>query len=117
MKVQKTQIKLKTNEWSFKTRSEGRRMKIYIKLSKAESEQWKGIKNAVVGEQTMSDGEFAKIMLFRGVSNFMQELNAAVEKMSEEEKQEVLSEAGLESEIELDIPVVENEDSEDSEQQ
>ena len=92
-------------------------MKIYIKLSKAESEQWKGIKNAVVGEQTMSDGEFAKIMLFRGVSNFMQELNAAVEKMSEEEKQEILSEAGLESEIELDIPVVENEDSEDSEQQ
>lgn len=117
MKVQKTQIKLKTTDWSFKTRSEGRRMKIYIKLSKAESEQWKGLKSAVVGEQTMSDGEFAKIMLFRGVTNFMQELNAAVERMSDEEKQEVLSEAGLEPEVELDIPVVENEDAEDSEQQ
>jgi len=92
-------------------------MKIYIKLSKAESDQWKGIKRAIVGDQTMSDGEFAKVMLFRGISNFMQELNEAVENMSEEERQEVLAEAGVEPEIELDIPVNEDENSEDTDEQ
>jgi len=111
MKVQKKQFKLKTEDWVFKTKSEGRRMKIYIKLSKDESNQWAAIKNAVIGAGNMSDGEFAKIMLFRGLNGFMNDLNKAMDEMSEQEKQEVLREAGMETELELDVPVTEDENS------
>jgi hypothetical protein len=111
MKVQKKQFKLKTDDWVFKTKSEGRRMKIYIKLNKGESNQWAAIKNAVIGEGTMSDGEFAKIMLFRGLNGFMEDLNKAMDEMSEQEKQEVLREAGVQTEIDLDVPVAEDENS------
>lgn len=111
MKVQKKQFKLKTEDWVFKTKSEGRRMKIYIKLNKNESTQWASIKKAVIGTGAMSDGEFAKIMLFRGINGFMDDLNKAMDEMSEQEKQDVLSEAGVETEVELDIPVSEDENS------
>lgn len=111
MKVQKKQFSLKTDDWVFKTRSEGRRMKIYIKLSKAESQQWASIKGAVIGQGTMSDGEFAKIMLFRGLNGFMDDLNKAMDEMSADEKAEVLKEAGVEAEVELEIPVAEEDEN------
>ena len=88
-------------------------MKIYIKLSKAESQQWSSIKGAVIGENGMSDGEFAKIMLFRGLNGFMEDLNKAMDEMSEQEKIEVLKEAGVETELELDIPVAEEDENSD----
>ena len=112
MKVQKKQFKLKTEDWVFKTKSEGRRMKIYIKLNKGESNQWAAIKNAVIGQNSMSDGEFAKIMMFRGLNGFMDDLNKAMDEMSETEKQEILKEAGVEEEVSLEIPVAEEENEE-----
>jgi hypothetical protein len=115
MKVQKTQFKLKTDDWVFKTRSEGRRMKIYIKLNKAESNQWSSIKNAVIGQGAMSDGEFAKIILFRGLNGFMEDLNRAMDEMSAEEKAVVLEEAGVEPEVQLEIPVAEETEESDDE--
>lgn len=111
MKVQKKQFSLKTDDWVFKTRSEGRRMKIYIKLSKAESQQWASIKGAVTGPNGMSDGEFAKVMLFRGLNGFMDDLNKAMDEMSEQEKQQVLDEAGVEPQVELEIPVAEEDEN------
>jgi len=111
MKVQKKQFNLKTGDWVFKTRSEGRRMKIYIKLSKAESQQWASIKGAVIGQGSMSDGEFAKIMLFRGLNGFMDDLNKAMDEMSDQEKQDILQEAGVEPEVELEIPVAEEDEN------
>ena len=107
MKVQKKQFSLKTDDWVFKVKSEGRRMKIYIKLSKAESQQWSSIKGAVIGNNGMTDAEFAKIMMFRGLNTFMEDLNKAMDEMSEQEKQQILDEAGVETEIDLDIPVAE----------
>jgi len=86
-------------------------MKIYIKLSKAESQQWASIKGAVIGQGSMSDGEFAKIMLFRGLNGFMDDLNKAMDEMSDQEKQDILQEAGVEPEVELEIPVAEEDEN------
>jgi len=89
-------------------------MKIYIKLNKQESQQWASIKNSVVGKGAMSDGEFAKIMLFRGLNGFMDDLNKAMDEMSEEEKDAILAEAEAavegSSEVALEIPVQEESD-------
>lgn len=110
MKVQKNQIKLKTDDWVFKINSEGRRMKIYIKLNQMESSQWSSLKTAAVGP-SMSDGEFAKIMLFRGLNSFVDDLNKAVAGMTEEEKARVLSEAAVADVINLEVPSKVDEDA------
>lgn len=95
MKVEKNKIKLKTNDWIFKIRNEGRRMKIYIKLNQSESGQWGSIKTAVLGKGSkMEDGEFAKIMMFRGLNSFMDDVNKAIDDMTDEEKEKVLADAG-----------------------
>ena len=119
MKVKKNKIKLKTNDWIFKIRDEGRRMKIYIKLNKAESGQWGSIKDAVIGKDSkMGDEEFAKIMMFRGLNSFMDDVNKAIDDMSEEEKEKVLEDAsegknakalapdGVDEEVEIVVPNV-----------
>ena len=119
MKVRKEKINLKTDDWNFKIDDEGRRMKIYIKLNKAETTQWASLKNAAVGPG-MSDGEFAKIMLFRGLNNFVEDLNKAVSSMSEEEKNKILSEAtSVGSDVSLEVSVPEKPDAitEDSDKQ
>lgn len=108
MKVEKIKLILKTDEYKFKIRKEGRRMKIYVKLSKAETERWNMLKSAVVGKEgNMNDEDFAKIMLFRGINGFMDDINTAMDEMSDEEKAQVLKEAGIEtaSEIEVEVPV------------
>tara|TARA_R110000765_G_C18898936_1_gene603834 strand:- start:453 stop:821 length:369 start_codon:yes stop_codon:yes gene_type:complete len=108
MKVEKNKIKLKTSDWIFKIRKEGRRMKIYMKLTKAESGQWDAVKGAVIGKDSkMSDGEFAKIMMFRGLNGFMDDVNKAIDGMSEEEKAKVLEDAGVDPvapEVVLEVP-------------
>ena len=83
-------------------------MKIYMKLTKAESGQWEAVKGAVIGKDSkMSDGEFAKIMMFRGLNSFMDDVNQAIEGMTEEEKAKVLEDAGVEpveDEVVLEVP-------------
>jgi len=115
MKVEKNKIKLKTNDWIFKIRNEGRRMKIYIKLTKDEGNQWGAVKGAVIGKGSkMSDAEFAKIMMFRGLNSFMDDVNQAIDGMTEEEKSKVLKDAGVESaesEVELEVPNLEEVDA------
>ena len=81
-------------------------MKIYIKLTKAETERWNMLKSAVIGtESTMSDEEFSKIMLFRGINGFMDDLNKAMDEMPEEEKNQILQDAGVDTEVEVEVPV------------
>jgi len=108
MKVEKNKINLKTNDWVFKIRNEGRRMKIYMKLTKEESSQWDAVKGAVIGKNSkMSDAEFAKVMMFRGLNSFMDDVTKAIEGMTEEEKAEVLKTAGVEpveAEVVLEVP-------------
>ena len=72
-------------------------MKIYIKLTKQETNQWSGIKSAVIGDGQMSDGEFAKVMLFRGLNGFMNDLNKAMDEMSEDDKQKIIEEHNKET--------------------
>jgi|TARA_Y100000310_G_scaffold120174_1_gene118896 hypothetical protein len=113
MKVETETFRLKTSNWRFKVRSEGRRMKIYIKLSKEESGRWTAVKNAIIGEGgAVSDDEFAKIILFRGLNAFMDDVNEAIDEMDESEKQALLDEAGVSETVELDIPVTKEEQHE-----
>ena len=70
----------------------GRRMKIYIKLNKSETEGWNGIKKGFDGFPG-TDNELVKMMFFRGVNAFMDDLKEKVEDMSEEEKAAIIKEA------------------------
>ena len=119
MKVEKNKILLKTDEWKFKVKTKGRRMKIYIKLNKTESERWSAIKSAVVPDDNqIGNEEFAKIMLFRGLNAFMEDLHTAMDEMSDEEREQVLADAGIDSETEIEIPVRKtDENADDSNEQ
>lgn len=75
-----------------KIKNEGRRMKIYIKLTKSETEGWNQIKAAFQGFPGTQD-ELVKMMFFRGVNAFMDDLKTQVEELSEEEKAEIIKEA------------------------
>jgi len=107
MKVENNQIRLKTSEWNFKVKNKGRRMKIYIKLNQEEGQRWTDIKNAVTGGgKPVPDEEFAKIILFRGLNAFMDDMHEAMNAMDEEEKKKILEEAGVEENVEIDIPEI-----------
>ena len=73
----------------FKLREGDRRMKIYIKLSKDETAQWKALKNALTGGN-LSDDTLARIMFFKGIHTITSELNERVENMTEEEKANIM---------------------------
>ena len=62
----------------FKLREGGRRMKLYIKLSKEETQQWKTLRAALTGGQ-VTDDTLARIMFFKGIHTITQELNERVE--------------------------------------
>jgi hypothetical protein len=77
------------NFGNFKLREGDRRMKLYIKLSKEETDQWETLKNALTGGQ-MSNDTLARILFFKGIHAITQELNERVENMTEEEKEAVM---------------------------
>ena len=106
MKVENNKIRLKTSEWKIKVKNEGRRMKIYIKLNKEEGQRWTDIKNAVAGGtgSIVPDDEFAKVMLFRGLNAFMDDIHEAMDSLDDEQKKEILEQAGVQEEVTLDIP-------------
>jgi len=112
MKVENNKIRLKSSEWNFKVNNKGRRMKIYIKLTQEESARWHEIKNAVtggaVGGQNVADDEFAKIMLFRGLNAFMDDIHSALDEMDDSEKQKLLEEAGVEGTVDVALPNIQN---------
>lgn len=66
-------------------------MKIYIKLSKEETAGWQNIKKGFEGFPGTED-ELVKMMFFRGVNAFMDDLKEQVDSMSEEEKEKILQE-------------------------
>jgi len=77
------------NFGNFKLREGERRMKLYIKLNKDETQQWETLKNALTGGQ-MSNDTLARILFFKGIHAITQELNERVENMTEEEKESVM---------------------------
>jgi len=75
-----------------KVNNTGRRMKIYIKLNKSETEGWNQIKQGFTGFNGTQD-ELVKMMFFRGVNAFMEDLKEQVGELSEEEKAKIIEEA------------------------
>jgi hypothetical protein len=83
------------NFGNFKLREGDRRMKLYIKLNKEETDQWNVLKEALTGGQ-MSNDTLARIMFFKGIHAITAELNERVENMTEEEKEEVMKQMSAE---------------------
>ena len=85
-------------------------MKIYIKLNKEESAKWTSIKSAVLGvKEKMPNDQFAKIILFRGLNAFMEDIHTAIDEMDEAEKKKILEEAGVvppDEEVDLEVPLI-----------
>ena len=77
-------------------------MKLYIKMSKAETAQWDELRKAAKPPE-MSDDEFAKVLFYRGIDTFMSQMSDMINKMSDEEKEKAFAEAGVE------VPKVEKE--------
>ena len=94
MSAEKEKITFKVNGETFgkfKLREGGRRMKLYIKLSKEETQQWKTLRAALTGGQ-VTDATLARIMFFKGIHTITQELNERVENLTDEEKEEIMKE-------------------------
>tara|TARA_R110000824_G_scaffold61487_5_gene163538 strand:- start:2543 stop:2923 length:381 start_codon:yes stop_codon:yes gene_type:complete len=73
----------------FKLRTGERRMKLYIKLNKDETQQWNDLKKALTGGE-ITDDTLARIMFFKGIHAITAELNERIEKMTDEEKEAVM---------------------------
>ena len=64
-------------------------MKLYIKLNKEETDQWKALRTALTGGQ-VTDDTLTRIMFFKGIHSITQELNERVENMTDEEKEAIM---------------------------
>jgi hypothetical protein len=85
--------------WKFKVKQSNRRMKLYIKMSKAETAQWDELSKAAKPPE-MSNDEFAKVLFYRGIDAFMSQMSEMINSMSDEEKNKVFEEAGIEVPVE-----------------
>jgi|TARA_R100000458_G_scaffold2985_2_gene2444 hypothetical protein len=74
---------------NFKLRDGGRRMKLYIKLNKEETEQWHNLSQALTGGNVSND-TLARIMFFKGIHAITAELNERVENMTDDEKKAIM---------------------------
>ena len=83
------------NFGNFKLRETEERMKLYIKLNKDETAQWKALKTALTGD-TKRDDLLARILFFKGIHTITDELNERVENMSEDEKKAVMEQVSEE---------------------
>ena len=83
------------NFGNFKLREGDRRMKLYIKLNKEETDQWDALKQALTGGQ-MSNDTLARILFFKGIHAITSELNERVENMSDEEKETIMNQMSAE---------------------
>lgn len=89
--------------WKFTVKQSKRRMKLYIKMTKAETSQWDELRKAAKPPE-MNDDEFAKIIFYRGIDAFMSQMTDMINSMSDEEKTKMYSEAGIEVPEELKEP-------------
>ena len=81
--------------WKFTVKQSNRRMKLYIKMSKAETAQWDELSKAAKPPE-MTNDEFAKVLFYRGIDAFMSQMSEMINSMSDEEKNKVFAEAGIE---------------------
>jgi hypothetical protein len=81
--------------WKFTVKQSKRRMKLYIKMSKAETAQWDELSKAAKPPE-MTNDEFAKVLFYRGIDAFMSQMSEMINSMSDEEKNKVFAEAGIE---------------------
>ena len=81
--------------WKFTVKQSKRRMKLYIKMTKAETSQWDELRKAAKPPE-MSDDEFAKVLFYRGIDAFMSQMTDLVNNMSDEEREKMYAEAGIE---------------------
>tara|TARA_R110000851_G_scaffold319325_2_gene483618 strand:+ start:238 stop:624 length:387 start_codon:yes stop_codon:yes gene_type:complete len=89
--------------WKFKVKQSNRRMKLYIKMSKAETAQWDELRKAAKPPE-MSDDEFAKVLFYRGIDTFMSQMTDMINNMSDEEKAKAFEDVGAEVPEELREP-------------
>ena len=89
--------------WKFKVKQSNRRMKLYIKMSKAETAQWDELRKAAKPPE-MNDDEFAKVLFYRGIDAFMSQMADMINDMSDEDKAKAFKEVGVEVPEELKEP-------------
>ena len=82
--------------WKFKLKRSDRRLKLYIKMNKAETDQWDALRDAIKPPDA-DDNEFAKVLFFKGIESFMTQLTDRINSMTEEEKQGILEQSDLEA--------------------
>ena len=88
----------------FKIKHSKRRMKIYIKLNKEETEAWKQVKEVASGGMGIqSDDQITKILFFRGINGFFEDLQERMDNMTDEEKAEMEKEANIQSSLGSEI--------------
>lgn len=78
------------NFGEFKIKTEGRRMKLYIKLNKEETEMWGSMKEAFT-QGNVPDDQLARIFLFKGIDAINRELDERIANLTEEEKAEIVA--------------------------
>ena len=81
--------------WKFTVKQSKRRMKLYIKMTKAETSQWDELREAAKPPE-MSDSDFAKVLFYRGIDSFMSQMTDMINNMSDEDKAEMYAKAGIE---------------------
>jgi len=85
-------IKFDKENWRFKVTEGTRRMKLYIKLNKGETEGWQMIKEMASQGDSINENELAKVLFFRGVNVFIEDLKEAAETAKAQEAQEAQKE-------------------------
>jgi len=83
LKIPDTLFKFKVNN------KNPRRMK--LKMTKMETDHWNELKKAAKPPH-IGDGEFARMLFFRGMSAFMEDLVKRVESLTDEEKADIMKE-------------------------
>jgi len=78
--------------WQFKPVRGKRRLKLYIKINKEETEKWEELRDTIKPPE-MPDSEFCKILFYKGIESFMSELTERINKLSQEEKEAILNES------------------------
>tara|TARA_R100000742_G_C4255096_1_gene73073 strand:- start:509 stop:895 length:387 start_codon:yes stop_codon:yes gene_type:complete len=76
--------------WKFKVKKSNRRMKLYIKMTKAETGQYEELAKAAKPPE-MSNDDFAKILFYKGIDSFMSQLTEHINNMPQEEKDKLMS--------------------------
>ena len=65
-------------------------MKLYIKMTKAETEQFKALEDAAKPPE-MSKDQFAKILFYKGIDSFMAQLTEHINNMPKEERDKLVN--------------------------